>query len=84
MNNCSKHKRKPQHRPSADCLDCWLDYMADNPDAIITAKDLRRVLDKAMNIQLVVKITWNNYRDYLERGIGKGGYNAKSNSEKVV
>lgn len=41
--------------------------MSDNPDAVITAKDLRRILIYALNIETVKDIAWDTYRDYLER-----------------
>lgn len=71
MSKCSKHNRKPQHKPKADCLECWSNYMSDNPDAVITAKDLRRILIYALNIETVKDIAWDAYRDYLERKVGE-------------
>lgn len=39
---CSKHKRKPHAKPRVNCEQCWVDFFGQNPDAVITAKDLHR------------------------------------------
>ena len=66
-----KHKRKKYRKPIADCLNCWIQYMTECPDAFITAKDLRRILIHALNIEMIKNIAWAGYRDYLEREMEK-------------
>lgn len=66
-----KHKRKQYHKPKADCLNCWIQYMTECPYALITAKDLRRILVYALNIEMIKDIAWASYRDYLERDMEK-------------
>lgn len=54
-------KRKPGHKPSADCLVCWLSWMEEKPDAVITAGDLRRILQQAVGITThlwMLKLLW--------------------------
>ncbi len=55
------HKRKG--KPLAVCLNCWLEYLEENPEAIITGKDLRRLLE-AMNYRVLsyqVREMWRRY-----------------------
>jgi len=72
MKPCS-HKRKPGHKPVADCFDCWITWMEESPDAVITAKDFRRIMVGALDVTMIKSIAWDAYRDLLERKI-KGEY----------
>ena len=42
---CHKHpKYTAQRKPTARCLLCWLAWLEANPDAVIDAKTLLRIL----------------------------------------
>lgn len=70
--NCT-HKRKKGHKPTADCLDCWTSWMEESPDAIITAKDFRRIMVVAVGIREVKMAAWAAYSDMLwKKVIGEG------------
>lgn len=64
-----RHKRKPGHKPVADCIECWFRWMEGNPEAVITAKDLRRILVHALGFPTLKNIAWDAYRDTLERRV---------------
>ena len=65
------HKRKPGHKPTADCFGCWLKWMEERPDAVITAKDMRRILVNALGFPTLKNIAWDAYQDKLERQISE-------------
>lgn len=59
------HKRKIGYKPTADCLSCWTAWMEEMPNAVITAKDFRRIMIIAINIGSLKKAAWAAYSDML-------------------
>lgn len=43
--------------------------MKENPKAIITANDLRRILDECLGIDRVRRAAWTSYGGYLSQNI---------------
>lgn len=41
--NCGKHKSRGLQQPRTACLECWMQYLQQNPDKPVTARMLLKV-----------------------------------------